>query len=177
MAQRFPQDRFDAIPADLARVGAHRAPQRPGRNWPWVVWSLVAVVVLVLAGFVYIRILDGNVQINDPGLPNSSSTPAPTVAPTVSPKVQITVLNGTTESSLANKAAAALRAAGWKNVTPANASVSNLTKTTIYYAAASDKGIALGVAKTIPKAALVVSSAYKATGDVVTVVLGSDYTG
>ena len=45
-----PRDRFDDVPADLARVGAHRAPARRGRGFVTFAWAALATGALVGAG-------------------------------------------------------------------------------------------------------------------------------
>lgn len=185
MAQKFPTDRFDAIPADLERVGAHRAPRSRGAGWMWLLWCAVAVVIIVGAGWIYLRVLDGNISFvhptssstaadTDTGTPSPSSTPTPTVQPTVVADAQITVLNATDTNGLATTAVKRLSEAGWSNAGTANASA-KLATTTIYYSDPADEGIAKGVAQTITGAAVQLSNAYADSGDAVTVVLGSDF--
>lgn len=178
MADRFPKDRFDDIAPD-GRIGAHRSPDGSGRGWVWVVWSALAVVVIVAAGWVWIRVLDDQSGFTSSPVGTSSATSsgsaAPTVAPAVGKKAQVTVLNGTTTASLASDVVKKLRSAGWGNVTAANASDQTIANTVIYYSKASDEKFAKGVQQAVPNGKLVMSDAYAYTGDVVTVVLGSDY--
>ena len=46
----FPKDRFDAVPQDTHRIGAHRGPKRKGRGWIAFAWAVVATVLLTTAG-------------------------------------------------------------------------------------------------------------------------------
>src|SRR4051812_45575940 len=142
----FPPDPFDDIPADLSRVGAHRAPPRPGRGWIRFAWAALATGVLVVAGLFGLSRLVPGVSISLPNFgggstasasaaPSASSTPtAPAVTdPTkVDPalKLAITVLNGTPTDGLSDKAGDAIKNAGWPNPGRADAT-SRTEKTTV----------------------------------------------
>jgi hypothetical protein len=181
MAQSFPKDRFDVVPDDLERVGAHRAPKRRGRGWIWLAWCVLATVVLVAAGVIALFSVNGNLEGKLPfgdspsATPTATSTPTPTIVPTVNPSLNVTVLNGTQTAGLAGSVTDKLTAAGWQNVTAANASETDLTKTYVYYSAPENQAAALGLAQSIPGATVQQSDAYVETGADLTVVLGSDY--
>jgi hypothetical protein len=194
MAQQFPKDRFDVVPTDLERVGAHRAPRNRARGLLWLVWCLVAILVIVGAGWIYLRVLDNNlfgnsaaprptasqpVQPTGPsGTPSASPTPSATPKPTatVVPDAQLSVLNGTTRAGLAAQAAGVLQGDGWDAVTTGNAP-QRASTTAVYYADAVQRGIALGVAKSLGIATVTQSSQFASSGAAVTVVLGADYSG
>lgn len=184
MPQKYPTDRFDSVPADLQRAGAHRAPRPRGYGWVWVAWCALAVAVLVGAGAVSIFVINGSLKVNDPFASNShapsataTTPPTPTVVPTVNPTFNIIVLNGTTISGLANDATDRLVNAGWtkKNITPANANSTDYTTTTVFYANASDKAEALAVSQTLNNAPIRQTSDYAGSGAEITVVIGTDY--
>ena len=59
-SQKFPEDRFDAVPRKGARVGAHRAPHPGVRPLAVVLWALVIAVILFIAGFIGITMLMHN---------------------------------------------------------------------------------------------------------------------
>ena len=46
----FPRDRFDAVPATLGRVGAHRAPRSRRGAWVATAWAALARGLLVVGG-------------------------------------------------------------------------------------------------------------------------------
>ncbi len=174
MAQKFPRDRFDSIPHGIERVGAHRAPARRGSRWVAFGWAALATVVLVALG------IGGVILFNDRlnfGEPTAAPTPEPVVTaePTVAPDVPVTVLNGTTTTGLAARAAESLAASGIPVGTTANASASDLTETVVYYAAPELEGAARGVAQAVPEADVRMSEQFAAIGTPLVLVLGADY--
>src|ERR1700679_3020559 len=120
MAHSYPKDRFDEVPENQQRVGAHRAPPRKGRGWIGFGWAAVATLVLIGIGVIGLFAANGTITIHDPlasGAPASSSspsaTPTPTPTPTVNPALNVAVLNGTKVPGLAADIAAKLKADGW----------------------------------------------------------------
>ncbi|WP_187977579.1 LytR C-terminal domain-containing protein [Mycetocola sp. JXN-3] len=78
MRERHPHDRFDNARTHSKRVGAHRAAGAlPRRHWGWLV-AVLAVVVLVLGGIVYIAVQNGKIDFT---APTSSSTAQPSEEP------------------------------------------------------------------------------------------------
>lgn len=172
MAQKFPTDRFDEIPTDSARVGVHRAAPRKYRRLKFVLWTLLAVVVLSGVGI-------GAVVVVDNGIFNAAddtiAAPTPTVAPTVDPNVPITVLNGTPTAGLDESAAAELTAAGFTVESSTSADKTDLTESVVYYSAAENEAVARGVAEALGIAKVTQSDAFDSIGSPVTVVLGTDF--
>src|SRR5690606_14520766 len=115
----FPKDRFDELPEDLQRVGAHRAPARRGRGWIGFGWSALATLVLVVAGVFALSILNDDFRL--PFLQAEEQEPSfapipsdlPDADPVVDPNVSITVLNGTPMAGLATTVGDDLVAKGW----------------------------------------------------------------
>ena len=102
MAEKFPRDRFDEIPDDLTRVGAHRAPRARGRGWIAVGWAALATVLLVGAGIFGLSLVNGSISFHGPSSSASrtasatpTASPTPTIVPTVNPALTVNVLNGT----------------------------------------------------------------------------------
>ncbi|HWU46074.1 MAG TPA: LytR C-terminal domain-containing protein [Humibacter sp.] len=180
MAHSYPKDRFDAVPDDLRRVGAHRAPRSKARAWIWIGWCALAIVLIVGAGILGISIINGNVDVpgfsaqTTSGTPTATSTPTPTITPIVDPKLNITVLNGTNQPGLAGEVATTLGKAGWKHISTANASQTDLKKTVIYYSADKNRAAALGAARSLPGATVSKTQDFVDTGADLTVVVGSD---
>ena len=129
MAKTPPTDRFDEIPDDLTRVGAHRSPARQGRGWIGFAWAALATGVLVLAGVVALAAFTDSINLElpftaseapadeaptteKPADPEATETAEP-VDPLLDPAVSITVLNGTTTAGLAASAGDKLVAEGW----------------------------------------------------------------
>jgi hypothetical protein len=183
----FPPDQFDEIPADLARVGAHRAPPRRGRGWIRFAWAALATGVLIAGGLFGLSRIDPNFKIDLPGAvasgsatPSVSSTPtaAAITDPTKVPAglaLSISVLNGTPTDGLQNKAGDVIKAAGWPDPARANSTLRTEKITVVYYRSADYEGVARGLAALLGVGADVkLSDAF--LGAPVTIVLGDDYT-
>ena len=182
MAAKFPTDRFDQVPHDLERIGAHRAPRPRGYGWIWVAWCAGAVVVIVGLGALGIFAINGTLNVKLPFSGGSSSatatptpTPTPTITPAVNPALTLIVLNGTSKAGLAADATTTLKAAGWQNITPANASSTNVKKTMVYYGDPKNVSAALTVSQELAGAPIQETQDFAATGADITVVLGEDY--
>lgn len=182
MAEKFPRDRFDEIPDDLKRVGAHRAPRPRGRAWIAVGWAALATVVLVGAGIFGLSVINGNISFHG-GTPSSSRTatptptPTPTIVPTVNPALKVNVLNGTSTEGLASTVGDKLTAAGWTVSALANADRTDLAATIVYYGNPANQAAALGVVQSLPGATIQQSNAFDDTGADITVVIGANYAG
>lgn len=106
-----PTDRFDSVPDDLLRTGAHRAAPKRGRGWFAFAWAALATGVLVAAGLFGLAVIRGTINLPS-ATHNSSATatarPSPTPSPTptieakIDPTLAITVLNGTKTKGLAS---------------------------------------------------------------------------
>lgn len=170
----FSRDRFDELPADLARVGAHRAPARRGRAFVAFAWAALATGLLVGAGVVGLRVIDSRNAAGTGPVDTTSSAPA--VAATVDPKEPVVLLNATKTNGLAATAGAAAKADSWTVQSMANASSTTVKTTVVYYAKAGQAGAAKGLAATLGIARTQQSSQFAAGGTGrLTVVLGSDY--
>jgi len=182
VAHSHPKDRFDTVPDDLRRVGAHRAPRRRARAWIWIGWCALATALIVGAGILGIAVINGNVAV--PGFsasrsttPTPTSTPTPTITPIVNPALEITVLNGTSETGLAGDVATTLGKAGWKKISTANASQTDLKKTVVYYSDDANEAAALGIVRSLPGATIRKTQDFVDTGAALTVVVGADQIG
>ena len=187
----FPRDQFDDVPAADGRVGAHRAPRRPGRGWIGFAWAALATGVLVLAGLFVLSRIDSSFQLQLPvggggagGTAGASASAAPTQAPITDPKavpsdlaanLTISVLNGTAQSELDDKAGDAIKNAGWPDPARADSSSKSEKVTVVYYSDAQYEGVARGIAKLLGATRVQLTDAFP--GATLTVVLGSDYKG
>jgi hypothetical protein len=175
---KYPKDQFDDIPADLARVGAHRAHPRSGAALVTLAWSALAVVVIVAAA------LGGLAAFRGLGFSADSAdvAPTPTAEPTAEPVtdpaaidaargITISIFNGTTTVGLEDTAAAAL--ASWPVGALAPASTRDVTETIVYYSNPLDEDVARGVALALGFEQVTESTAF--LGAPITVVLGADY--
>jgi hypothetical protein len=182
MAAKFPTDRFDQVPDDLDRIGAHRAPRPKGYGWVWVAWCAVAVAVIVGLGALGIFAINGTLNVKLPfgggspsATPTATPTPTPTITPAVNPALNLIVLNGTDKAGLAADATTTLKAAGWQQITPANASSTDVKKTTVYYGDPKNQAAALAVSQELAGAPIQETQDFAASGADITIVLGLDY--
>lgn len=189
----IPRDRFDDIPDDLVRVGAHRAPPKPGRGWIAFAWAALATGVLVVGGLYGLSRVNPAISFELPPIgggaaePGTSGTPEPEAEPVTDPTLvdpalglSIAVLNGSPTDGQQNAAVAQLTQAGWgaPNLPPVSGAVAGSRDTelsAIYYNGEAFEGIALGLAELlgIDPANIRNSDAY--LGASVTVLLGADY--
>jgi hypothetical protein len=179
------RDRYDDIPEELVRVGAHRA--GPGRGGGWVrfAWGALATGVLIVAGLFGLSRLDPTFRIEFPDLgagpaPTSTSSPTNEVVPVTDPstvppelELSISVFNGTETAGVQNVAGDQILAAGWPDPARANASDRTEDTTVVYYRSTDFEGIALGLAELLGATQIVLSDAFP--GAPVTIVIGSDY--
>lgn len=187
MAQ-LPRDRFDDIPDDLLRVGAHRAPPRRGRGWIRFAWAALATGVLIVGGLFALSRINPAIQFEIPELGGGGEpTAQPTeggepgvepitdpglVDPALSP-VAISVLNASPNDGVQDAAVVQIAAAGWDQPSAANATSRDEETTRIYYHSAEYEGIALGMRELLGTGELVLSDAF--LGAPITIVLGADY--
>ena len=174
---KFPSDQFDDLPADLARVGAHRAPPRSGRGWITFAWAALFTGLLVVAGSLGLNALRGLSFLGEP--PVNSATPSvevtadPVLDPTtIDPArgISITVLNGTTTVDLEKTAAGAL--AGWPIGATLVASNRTEPTTVVYYGDPANEDVARGLVLALGVGEVRESTAYNAP---ITIVVGADY--
>ena len=181
----FPRDRFDDIPTDVDRVGAHRAPRKRGRGWIAFAWAVLATAVLVVVGLFALSAFDPRFELpfgEETPTPSATPTTVETAEPVTDPStldpaylsaLTVSVLNGTPTTGLSNTAADQIAAAGWPN--PSRASASNTAEPTtiVYYSSADDEGVARGIAQLVGATQVQLSDAFPTAA--ITVVLGADY--
>jgi hypothetical protein len=176
-------DRFDSVPDDLLRTGAHRAAPKRGRGWIAFAWAALATGVLVAAGLFGLAVIRGTIDLPF-AAPSASTTPTPTPTPTptieakIDPALAITVLNGTATKGLATAAGNDLVKQGWAGAAEGigsrtNAGSSNISKTVVYYSDAANEAAARAMVLSLKIGEIRLSAAYP--GSPITVVLGSDY--
>ena len=183
----YPKDRFDQLPEDLQRIGAHRGPAKKGRGWIGFAWALLATGVLIFGGlFALGKVLgiDLGISIFAPAAtPTPTPTPTPTMDPILDPTtidqvargIKIDVLNGTPIVDLENTVGDKLAAAGWRMGAFTVASHKTQEATFVYYSDPLNEDVARGVV-----VAMGIGEIRKVTpetfpGASITVVLGSDY--
>jgi len=182
----YPKDRFDDLPKDLVRVGAHRAPKKRGGGWIGFAWAALATLVLVVGGFYVVTLVDPSVEFAIPGAEPSETVAAPeddttpTALPLTDPltidparQISITVLNGTTTVGEQQAVSDKLTALGWPVGSAATASTNDIKETLVYYSNPADEEIARGLVSVLGVGDVRESTAF--LGAPVTIVLGADY--
>src|SRR5690554_1330655 len=180
---KYPKDRFDELPDELLRVGAHRAPASRGRGWIGFGWAALATVMLVVAGIFALSLLNDDFRLpffqaeEEPTVAPSPSA-EPEAEPTLDAEVPITVLNGTPMSGLATTVGDQLVKSGWKGAalgvgSRANAADRDIDDTVIYYNDPSFEGAARGLVLELGVGEVRLSDDYPTSA--ITVVLGADY--
>jgi hypothetical protein len=193
----FPRDRFDDVPDDLLRVGAHRTPARRGRAWVWIGWTALVSGLLVGAGVLALMVQNGTLPFfgdgdteadgssssasADPSASGASPSETPTeVSPITDPSaldpalataLTVTVLNGTTQAGLAASVGEQLTDIGWPVGATSNASSSDVGTTTVYYTTPDYEGVARGIVEQLGAGTVAASDSFEAP---VTVVIGAD---
>ena len=158
----YPHDRFDDVPDNLLRRGAHRAPPRRGRGWIALLWAVVATVVLVVGGLTVLSLITnrGNPfssqYVNHPQrrLRAQPRRGTPTAEPKLDPDIPLTILNGTTTPQLANQVGDKLVAEGWKGADEGvgsrlNASQQTVEKTVVFYSDPANEGSGSGAGRVV----------------------------
>ncbi|GGK97101.1 hypothetical protein GCM10007382_16730 [Salinibacterium xinjiangense] len=188
----YPKDRFDELPDDLQRIGAHRGPARRGRGWIAFAWAALASLVLILGGIIGLRTFMG-IEVDIPFLsaapaPTSSPAPAPTSSPTAEPvldpssidparAITTSIYNGTTAAELQNTVGDALAAAGWTIDARARASTSDVAVTTVYYSDPANEDVARGLVVALGIGEISLIPAETFPGNPLNIVIGADYPG
>ncbi len=185
MATHFPQDRFDGLPGDLERVGAHRAPARRGRGWIGFAWAALATGVLVAAGVVGLAVFTSSLAFDLPftGTDAAASDPpaesaSPTAEPQLDPAIPITVLNGTTTTGLANTVGDLLVGEGWEGAaigvgSRSSAATQDVAATAVFYSDPANEAAARALVQSLGVGAVRLGNDYP--NSPMTVVLGADY--
>lgn len=184
-----PQDRFDDLPDDLVRVGAHRAPPKKGRGWVMFAWAALATGLLVVGGLYGLSRVNPSISFELPPLggeadPGVEETTAPPVEPITDPALadpaytySFSILNASPTDRQQDAAETQLQTAGWpaESISSANASVRDIEATAIYYNGAQYEAVALGVAEILGTDPALVRNSDAYPGAPITIVLGADY--
>lgn len=155
-----PKDRFDDLPSDVGRIGAHRAENPRMRGGVVLLWSLIATIVLVAAGIFGTMLATGRIALAP--TPTASPSALPTAEARLDTSYKVTILNATPERGLASAMSDTLVAAGWSadDVTAGDAGSEDFATTTVYFSSPADEGAARGLASAIGGADVELSDAY-----------------
>lgn len=160
-----PKDRFDDLPADHGRIGAHRAENPRIRGGIVFAWSAAATIVIVAVGVFGSLIVTGRITLFPE--PAATATVAPPAEAVIDTSYAVYIINATSQSGLAGTVASQVIAAGWASDTvfPTESESEDFATTTVYYAAPADEGAARGLAQAIGGAAVALSAAYQPVDD------------
>jgi len=172
------EDRFDKLPENLARVGAHRAPKSSRGGLIGFAWSALATFVLVSAAMFTLVFVTGTITL-DGILPVASASPSATasksVKATIDPSVLVNVINASGVDGAATRVADQLTSDGVLIGTKSNSS-DVVEKTMVYYGDPAVEGAAKGVARALGAGAETERTpAYAGAAAKITVVVGSSY--
>ncbi|TPW75555.1 LytR C-terminal domain-containing protein [Schumannella soli] len=184
-----PRDRFDDVPHDLTRVGAHRGPAPRGRAWVVFAWAALATGLLVAVGLFTLSRVDSRFSIELPfgsgdsaAAPGASSSavdesPAITepgsVDPAIAETLRISILNASATDDAQDALATKLKDAGWTVSGTADADERDSKATVVYYSGKEYEGVAKGMVKILGTGSIRLSSAFP--GAPITIALGDDY--
>lgn len=172
------EDRFDNLPDEVARVGAHRAPRTARAGLIGFAWAALSTFILVSAGVVTMIFVTGTISVD--GIFPVSSTSATasavkTVKPTIDPTVLVNVINASGVDGAATRITDQLTADGVLVGTKSN-SADVVEKTMVYYGDPAVEGAARGIARALGGGAEVErTSAYAGSQAKISVVVGSSY--
>lgn len=145
----YPRDRFDDVPRDPARVGAHRA-QRPRGRWIVVLlWWLLAVGILTGGGILAFLALSNTNSIDLPDPPTASGQQTEeAVTGEIDTSYRVLVLNGTDDAAAVDGVSQSILEAGWTDdmITQLDSDATDFEQTTVYYVEADDEAAARGLA-------------------------------
>lgn len=178
----FPPDRFDDLPLDPGRVGAHRAPRSRSAVWRAVGIGAAASAVLVVVGLVGLASIDDRLELDIPVLtsppeedPDAPGEPITDAADADLPDdFTITILDGTGSVGRGPQAQSALDARGWPVGTVTQAATTDIEETVVYYTSPDFEPVARGMVELLDGVAdIELTDAFP--GAPITIVLGTDY--
>ncbi|MFS0868027.1 LytR C-terminal domain-containing protein [Microbacterium sp. 179-B 1A2 NHS] len=163
-ADALPQDRFDDLPAEPRRVGAHRAENPRLRFGGVLLWSAIATVVIILVGVFGTMLATGRLSFAPAPAASQSAGP---VAPEVDTSYPVLVLNATAQEGLGGEIRDLIVDAGWSggDVQDDNANTDDFPTTTVYYQSAADEAAARGLADVIGGAEVSLDDTYQVVND------------
>ncbi|MGO2469070.1 MAG: LytR C-terminal domain-containing protein [Microbacterium gubbeenense] len=144
----YPRDRFDDVPRDPERVGAHRAPRGRHRWLVVLLWWLLAVGILTGGGILAFLALSNTGDFELPAPPTASEVVTETPVPEADTSYPVLVLNGTDDVAAADAVRQEIVDAGWSEdtVAPLDSDASDVAATRVLYVGDEDEQAARGLA-------------------------------
>ena len=161
----FPRDRFDDLPVEAGRVGAHRAERPRSRGWIIFLWAALATVVLIIVGIFGVLVASGRISLGSD--PSPTPTAVDTAAAAIVTSYSVVALNGTADEGLAGNLRDRIVELGWPgdSVQTGDSDTTDFATTTVYYRTADDAEAARGLADAIGGADIAESDFLQPTDD------------
>jgi len=170
-------DSFDN-PPKLRRVGAHRAPKKPGGAWIRVMWIALATIALTAAGIILVVIGPQNLLFpgaTDPSQQAQIEKEAEIVGVT-DPSTTVTVLNGTRTPGLADEVADIISNGPFGTVEfVGNSDDQSVTISAIFFSDPADEALAKGLGEKLGGMFYYLREDYVTFGTKLVVLIGADY--
>lgn len=181
MPSNITRDRFDDVPRDKGRVGAHRAEHPSMRGWTTLLWASVAAVVLFAAGVFGTLVAMGRITFGEETATQPTSSAGTPVEARVDTSYTILVMNATEDPAKTEQVTQLLLAAGWaqEQIFALESEQKDFAETTIYYSLPGDLAPAMGLADIVSAQHTDQSDTYQ-MGDIdespqLTIVVGADF--
>lgn len=173
----FAEDRFDNVPKNSKRIGAHRVIAKPTYFWQWFLVMIIAIVVLTAVGiFTLTRIGADRVPFASQ-VEGQTEGPAP-VESEVNPDATVAVLNGVETAGLGESVGNQISENKWGNTSfVGNAAEPSVEISAVFYTEESDRSAAQGLAEQLGGVSTYLNESYSDLGTDLVVVLGADYAG
>jgi hypothetical protein len=175
-----PRDRFDDVPRERHRVGAHRAENPRMRAGLIVLWAAVAAVILFAVGVFLSLLWTDRISFGpEPSTPAAVESTAPVGA--VDTSYTVWILNAGPDPAQTDRAKSLAVGVGYAEdaVATSEADQQDFATSTVYFSDAADEGPARALASALGIAQVAQSDAYKpiddSAGRQLTVVLGVDF--
>lgn len=175
--ETYAKDRFDDVPRDRGKVGAHRAEQPRMRGLVVFLWAALAAIVLFVAGLLIVLAIMGRGPFAGSAI---DSNPTSSIEPRLDTSYSVLVLNATPDESRTETVRSELIAAGWdeSSIVVSDASERDFKETTIYYALVGDAPVAEAVRDLVDGAVIVMDNTYQPADSEdakqITIVIGLD---
>ena len=173
------RDRFEHVERSR-RVGAHRYTGKPRRFWIYLVYALLATVLLTGAGIIVVQFGGASVtQLWNDEQTQEEPPPPPAVDPVLDPTAEVVVLNGTTMPGFAAIVDSLITQNQWGSILfSGDADATDVEISAVFYGSVADEATALGLAQELGGISVYQSHDYlQQYGARLVVLLGADYGG
>lgn len=174
------RDRFDDVPRERHRVGAHRAENPRMRAGLIILWAAVAAVILFAVGVFLSLLWTDRISFGpEPTTPTVAESTAPTDA--IDTSYTVFILNAGPDPAQTDRAKSLVVGVGYAEdaVSTSEADQKDFETSAVYFSDAADEGPARALAAALGITQVAQTDAYKpiddSAGRQLTVVLGVDF--